>query len=386
MIMLVALVSGIVTHRRLFVDFFTFRRRADQRGWLDAHNVTGVLALPFHVMITYTGLVTLASLYMPWGVKTAYRGDAQRYYVESGQITAPRPPAGTAGTLAPVGPMVVQALSRVPQPLERLTIVNPRMRIPWWWPCSRSPTACRTSIRRSPSTGPAARSPRSARATSAPRPGPSPRWSACTRRISPARRCGCCSSSRASSAARWSRRVWCCGRWRDCRRGPPLRGCRGPTGSSTPQRRHRGRAAVRGGVLLPGEPAPARRDAGARGGRDPGVLRRGGWGGSPRPGPRPRRAWIVALATVAVAYLLVPLVGGLREGGTVSVAFDVIVLGIGAGFGFAVHALAKRRFDPGRARANRDPRRGRRDARVEMRFREDCAFVKRHRRLCLSSR
>ena len=75
MIMLVALVSGIITHRRIFADFFTFRRdKSAQRGWLDAHNVTGVLALPFHLMITYTGLVTLALMYMPWGVNTAYRG------------------------------------------------------------------------------------------------------------------------------------------------------------------------------------------------------------------------------------------------------------------------------------------------------------------------
>ena len=40
MILLVALISGIVTHRRIFADFFTFRRdRSVQRGWLDAHNV-----------------------------------------------------------------------------------------------------------------------------------------------------------------------------------------------------------------------------------------------------------------------------------------------------------------------------------------------------------
>ncbi|MCP6167445.1 PepSY domain-containing protein, partial [Klebsiella pneumoniae] len=50
LVMLVALVSGIVTHRRIFADFFTFRRgKASQRNWLDAHNVTGVLALPFHL-------------------------------------------------------------------------------------------------------------------------------------------------------------------------------------------------------------------------------------------------------------------------------------------------------------------------------------------------
>ncbi|KAB1072283.1 PepSY-associated TM helix domain-containing protein [Methylobacterium planeticum] len=127
MIMLVALVSGIVTHRRIFVDFFTFRRHKSlQRGWLDAHNVTGVLALPFHLMITYTGIVTLALMYMPWGVTTAYKGDAPRFFAEAGQITAPRQPAGQPGTLAPVGPMVRQAMATIPGPLERLSILNPK--------------------------------------------------------------------------------------------------------------------------------------------------------------------------------------------------------------------------------------------------------------------
>ena len=127
MILLIALISGIVTHRRIFADFFTFRRdKSAQRGWLDAHNVTGVLALPFHLMITYTGIVTLAVMYMPWGITAAYRGEAQTFFAESGQIPAPRAAAGQPGTLAPIGPMVREAVARVPEPLERLSIVNPR--------------------------------------------------------------------------------------------------------------------------------------------------------------------------------------------------------------------------------------------------------------------
>lgn len=52
--MLVALLSGIVTHKKIFADFFLLRFGKGQRSWLDAHNVTGVLALPFHLMISYT--------------------------------------------------------------------------------------------------------------------------------------------------------------------------------------------------------------------------------------------------------------------------------------------------------------------------------------------
>ncbi|MFZ4289865.1 PepSY-associated TM helix domain-containing protein, partial [Variovorax sp. HJSM1_2] len=56
MAMLVALVSGVVTHKRIFKDFFTFRPKKGQRSWLDAHNAVAVLTLPFLFMIAYTGL------------------------------------------------------------------------------------------------------------------------------------------------------------------------------------------------------------------------------------------------------------------------------------------------------------------------------------------
>ena len=80
MFMLVAIISGVITHKRIFKDVFTFRpKKAAQRAWLDAHNVTAVLALPFHLMITYTGLVTLMSLYMPYGVQANYV-DEETYF------------------------------------------------------------------------------------------------------------------------------------------------------------------------------------------------------------------------------------------------------------------------------------------------------------------
>jgi uncharacterized iron-regulated membrane protein len=72
MFMLVAILSGIVTHKKIFADFFMLRFGKGQRSWLDAHNVTAVVALPFHLMITFTGLVTLASMYMPWGIAANY--------------------------------------------------------------------------------------------------------------------------------------------------------------------------------------------------------------------------------------------------------------------------------------------------------------------------
>lgn len=102
MAMLVAIVSGVIIHRRIFADFFTFRPGKGQRSWLDAHNLTGVLALPYHLMIAYTGLVTLMTLYLPWGVDAAYQNRA-RFFAEAGQSYAPPPAAGIAAPLMPIG-------------------------------------------------------------------------------------------------------------------------------------------------------------------------------------------------------------------------------------------------------------------------------------------
>ncbi|MET0815739.1 MAG: PepSY-associated TM helix domain-containing protein, partial [Pseudoxanthomonas sp.] len=47
LVMLAALVSGVVMHRKLFREFFTFRPgKARLRSVLDLHNLTGVVALP----------------------------------------------------------------------------------------------------------------------------------------------------------------------------------------------------------------------------------------------------------------------------------------------------------------------------------------------------
>jgi len=113
MFMLVAIVSGIVTHKRIFKDFFTFRGKKGQRSWLDAHNVTAVLALPYHLMITYTGLITLMFLYMPWGPQAAYkdRGGEQAFFAEvfPGGGRDRFQAAGEKAPLAPIAPMLAQA-------------------------------------------------------------------------------------------------------------------------------------------------------------------------------------------------------------------------------------------------------------------------------------
>lgn len=99
--MLVAILSGIVTHKKIFTDFFTLRFGKGQRSWLDAHNVTAVLALPFHLMITYTGLVTLLFVLMPWGADASF-GSMDAYYEKA---FPPAPTIASPGSAAPPLPL-----------------------------------------------------------------------------------------------------------------------------------------------------------------------------------------------------------------------------------------------------------------------------------------
>ncbi|MCH7338347.1 PepSY-associated TM helix domain-containing protein [Acinetobacter higginsii] len=77
--MFVAIISGIITHKKIFKDFFTFRPAKGQRSWLDAHNATAVFALPFHIMITFSGLLLLMFMFMPWAMNSHY-GNGQNFY------------------------------------------------------------------------------------------------------------------------------------------------------------------------------------------------------------------------------------------------------------------------------------------------------------------
>jgi uncharacterized iron-regulated membrane protein len=107
MFMLVAIITGIITHKKIFRDFFTFRPGKGQRSWLDGHNATAVLALPFHLMITYTGLITLMTLYMPWGLLANF-SDPRMAFAELQPKVPPAAHAATPAPLAPIGPMLEQ--------------------------------------------------------------------------------------------------------------------------------------------------------------------------------------------------------------------------------------------------------------------------------------
>ncbi|MCE2577353.1 PepSY domain-containing protein [Komagataeibacter sp. FNDCR1] len=104
--LVVALVTGIIIHRRIFSDFFTFRPNKGQRSWLDAHNLLGVAALPFHLMISFTGAVTLASLLLPWSTQALYHHDMAASSTELDPALYSRPASGRPGHLVPILPLL----------------------------------------------------------------------------------------------------------------------------------------------------------------------------------------------------------------------------------------------------------------------------------------
>jgi uncharacterized iron-regulated membrane protein len=115
MALLLALLTGIVVHRRFFADFFTLRLGKGNRSWLDAHNVASVLTLPFQLMISYSGLVFLMFSFMPLIASAWYgasAGAGRAFYSELFPPMAAAPATGQRTALVPVAQVLHDAATR----------------------------------------------------------------------------------------------------------------------------------------------------------------------------------------------------------------------------------------------------------------------------------
>ena len=111
---LVLLATGVVIHRKIFTDFFTFRAgRKPGRVSLDLHNLAGTLFLPFHFLITFSGLMIFAGWYLslPWAIASGDGGPATvTLFNEADSYGAySRDAAGDPAAMPPVAPMVERA-------------------------------------------------------------------------------------------------------------------------------------------------------------------------------------------------------------------------------------------------------------------------------------
>lgn len=112
MTMLALLVSGVIIHKKIFAQFFTFRpNKRLQRSSLDLHNLTGVIGLPFHFAIALSGLIIFMTLYFPqahWGAYGSSK-QANKAFTAEAYGRFARPKANTRGTLASLDAMVHRA-------------------------------------------------------------------------------------------------------------------------------------------------------------------------------------------------------------------------------------------------------------------------------------
>jgi uncharacterized iron-regulated membrane protein len=84
MFMLIALITGIIIHKKIFKDFFTLRLGKKQRTQLDMHNILSVLPIPFYLMITYSGLIFVMLTTLEGVYSASYgfdKADHKRFFV-----------------------------------------------------------------------------------------------------------------------------------------------------------------------------------------------------------------------------------------------------------------------------------------------------------------
>lgn len=104
--MLVICVSGVIIHRKIFTEFFSFRpQKKPRRMLLDLHNLSGVIGLPFHTVLAFSGLVILGVTYFPSGMKAVYPNVG----VYQADVFGFSPPAGPGKEDAPVASLDAMA-------------------------------------------------------------------------------------------------------------------------------------------------------------------------------------------------------------------------------------------------------------------------------------
>lgn len=123
--MFAAIVSGIITHKKIFKDFFTLRVSKGQRSWLDAHNVISVMTLPFQIMITFSGiLLVVTTFFLPIFV-AQYGYDKDTQTVVAAEMFGIEEPPARSGVAAPVteiAPLIAAFKERFPG--ERMRFVT----------------------------------------------------------------------------------------------------------------------------------------------------------------------------------------------------------------------------------------------------------------------
>ncbi|MFA5493481.1 MAG: PepSY-associated TM helix domain-containing protein [Porticoccaceae bacterium] len=115
MAMLALLVSGVVIHKKIFRDIFTFRPgKSLPRSSLDMHNLSAVAFLPFHFLITLSGLIIFIGIYFPGAADLVYAHQANpgaAFFAEAGDGFSRPPSAEPLTRHVPLNSLVERAQS-----------------------------------------------------------------------------------------------------------------------------------------------------------------------------------------------------------------------------------------------------------------------------------
>jgi len=129
MAMLVALITGVLIHKKIVTDFFTFRPKKKLLSWRDLHNLFSVLSLPFHLMITFTGLLFISSTLMKPIIAANYGTEhkQQRQFTQETRGTNfSSRPARQAAELYPLHQLVAEAQQQWGDvPISRISVRYP---------------------------------------------------------------------------------------------------------------------------------------------------------------------------------------------------------------------------------------------------------------------
>jgi uncharacterized iron-regulated membrane protein len=107
-----ALVSGVVIHApHLLTDLFALRLgRNLKRLWQDAHNVIGVLSLPFHIVFAYTGaMFTILALLTAGMNYLALRGHGEQLLQQATSVIPIRAASGEPAQTISVADVIAAA-------------------------------------------------------------------------------------------------------------------------------------------------------------------------------------------------------------------------------------------------------------------------------------
>lgn len=123
-ILMLSILTGIITHRKMMKEFFTMRyTRSVRLKWQDTHKVLGLWSLPFSVMISFTGaFLGVVALLLPVMTLIVVQGDTEQLVKKLG--LGPQDKAGVAVEMLSLDEVRTKRHSNTDLPASSVSITN----------------------------------------------------------------------------------------------------------------------------------------------------------------------------------------------------------------------------------------------------------------------